>query len=83
MHSYLKKQIARFEHRFFGSAERLDAEDNSMDAVVSTLFYAQCQIYIAEVLRVLKPVDAFIYRTRRRPKRNFATHKVELNRFGK
>jgi len=45
----------------FGSAERLDAEDNSMDAVVGTLFYAQCHLPVVQKsYEFLNPVDAFV-----------------------
>jgi len=43
-----------------GTAERLAAEDNSMDAVVVPLFCVQCQILLVHcVLRVLKPGGRF------------------------
>jgi len=47
IYSYLKKeeQLGLNIDLRFGSAERLDAEDNSMDAVVGTLF-CMCQIFL-------------------------------------
>jgi len=62
MHSYLKKEADQLGLKIDlrGTAERLDAEDNSMDAVVGTLFCVQCQILLVqEVLRVLKPGGRF------------------------
>lgn len=67
MHSYLKKEADRLGLNIdlrFGSAERLDAEDNSMDAVVSTLVL--CSVpnlpgTLQEVLRVLKPGGRFLF----------------------
>lgn len=67
MHSYLKKEADRLGLKIdlrFGSAERLDAEDNSMDAVVTTLVL--CSVpnlpgTLQEVLRVLKPGGRFLF----------------------
>jgi len=65
MHSYLKKEADQLGLNIdlrSGTAERLAAEDNSMDAVVSTLVL--CSVpnltgTLQEVLRVLKPGGRF------------------------
>ena len=67
MHSYLKKEAERLGLNIdlrSGTAERLDAEDNSIDAVVSTLVL--CSVpdlpgTLQEVLRVLKPGGRFLF----------------------
>ena len=68
MHPYLKEQatrvgLARPDLRT-GNAERLDAEDESADAVIGTLVLcsvADQQAVLREVLRVLKPGGRFIF----------------------
>lgn len=67
MHSYLQKEAERLGLNIdlrCGTAERLEAEDNSMDAVVSTLVL--CSVpdlpgTLQEVLRVLKPGGRFLF----------------------
>ena len=68
MHPYLKEQAARVglarPDLRTGSAERLDAEDESADAVIGTLVLcsvADQQAALREVLRVLKPGGRFIF----------------------
>lgn len=67
MHSYLKKEAERLGLNInirSGTAERIDTEDNSMDAVVSTLVL--CSVpdlpaTLQEILRVLKPGGRFLF----------------------
>lgn len=67
MHSYLQKEAERLGLNIelrTGTAQQLDAEDNSMDAVVSTLVL--CSVpdlpgTLQEVLRVLKPGGHFLF----------------------
>lgn len=67
MYPYLKKEAERLGLNIDlrnGTAERLEAEDNSMDAVVSTLVL--CSVpnlagTLQEVLRVLKPGGRFLF----------------------
>lgn len=67
MYPYLQKEAERLGLDIdlrSGSAERLEAEDNSMDAVVSTLVL--CSVpdlasTLQEVLRVLKPGGRFLF----------------------
>jgi len=67
MHPYLQKEAERLGLDIdlrSGIAERLDAEDNSMDAVVSTLVLCSVDNLAAtlqEVLRVLKPTGRFFF----------------------
>ncbi len=67
MHPYLQQEAERLGLKIdlrTGTAERLEAEDNSMDAVVSTLVL--CSVpnldsTLQEVLRVLKPGGRFLF----------------------
>jgi ubiquinone/menaquinone biosynthesis C-methylase UbiE len=68
MHSYLTKEAEKLGLDNIdirtGTAERIDAEDNSMDAVVSTLVL--CSVpnlttTLQEVLRILKPGGKFFF----------------------
>jgi len=67
MHLYLKKEAERLGLNInirSGTAERIDTEDNSMDAVVSTLVL--CSVpnlpaTLQEILRVLKPGGRFLF----------------------
>lgn len=67
MHSYLQKEAERLGLNIdihSGTAESLDIEDNSMDAVVSTLVL--CSVpnlpaTLQEILRVLKPSGRFFF----------------------
>lgn len=67
MHSYLKKEAEQLGLNIdirTGTAERIDAEDNSMDTVVSTLVL--CSVpnlpaTLQEILRVLKPGGHFLF----------------------
>lgn len=67
MHPYLQKEAARLGLNIdlrSGTSEKLDAADNSMDAVVSTLVL--CSVInlpgtLQEVLRVLKPGGRFLF----------------------
>lgn len=67
MHSYLKQEAERLGLNVeihYETAERLDIEDNSMDAVVSTLVLCSVDNLAAvlqEVLRVLKPGGRFLF----------------------
>lgn len=67
MHSYLHKEAERLGLNIdlrSGTAERLEAEDNSMDAVVSTLVLCsvtEITSTLQEVLRVLKPGGRFLF----------------------
>ncbi|PIG90494.1 class I SAM-dependent methyltransferase [Gloeocapsopsis sp. IPPAS B-1203] len=67
MHSYLRQEAERvgldIEIRH-GTAERLEVEDNSVDAVVSTLVLCSVNDLegtLKEVLRVLKPGGQFFF----------------------
>lgn len=67
MHSYLKQAAKRvgldIEIRN-GTAERLEVEDNSVDAVVSTLVLCSVdnlEATLKEILRVLKPGGRFYF----------------------
>ena len=68
MHSYLQKEaqslgLNNIDLRT-GNAERMDVEENSMDAVVSTLVLCSVPNLAAilqEVLRVLKPGGRFLF----------------------
>ena len=67
MHPYLQKEAERLGLNIdlrSGTAEKLEAADNSMDAVVSTLVL--CSVVnlpgtLQEVLRVLKPGGRFLF----------------------
>ncbi|MEH2450021.1 class I SAM-dependent methyltransferase [Nostoc sp.] len=67
MHSYLQKQAQKLNLNIdlrMGNAEWLDAEDNSIDSVVSTL--ALCSVpnidyTLQAILRVLKPGGRFLF----------------------
>ena len=67
LHPYLRKEAAKHSLEVEirqGVAERLDAEDNSVDAVVSTLVL--CSVpdvgtALREILRVLKPGGRFVF----------------------
>lgn len=68
MHSYLEQEAARQELRMIeikgGSAARIEVEDSSIDAVVST--YVLCSVsnlaaVLQEVRRVLKPGGRFLF----------------------
>ncbi|WP_251960942.1 class I SAM-dependent methyltransferase [Nostoc commune] len=67
MHPYLEReaeQIALDIDLRFGTAEHLEVEDNSMDAVVSTLVLCSVDNLAAalqEVIRVLKPGGRFFF----------------------
>ncbi len=68
MHSYLKKEAQSLGFNNIdlrtGNAEQLDVEENSMDAVVSTLVLCSVPNLAAtlqEVLRVLKPGGRFLF----------------------
>jgi ubiquinone/menaquinone biosynthesis C-methylase UbiE len=68
MHSYLKKEAQKLGFNNIdlrtSTAEHIDAEDNSMDAVVSTLVLCSVPNLAAtlqEVLRVLKPGGSFLF----------------------
>ncbi|WP_414586464.1 class I SAM-dependent methyltransferase [Scytonema sp. PCC 10023] len=68
MHSYLKKEAQKLGFNNIdlrtSTAEQIDAEDNSMDAVVSTLVLCSVPNLAAtlqEVLRVLKPGGSFLF----------------------
>ncbi|MDZ7962354.1 MAG: class I SAM-dependent methyltransferase [Aulosira sp. DedQUE10] len=67
MHSYLRKTAEKLGLNIdirIGTAEKIDAEDNSIDTVVSTLVL--CSVpnlatTLREVLRVLKPSGRFLF----------------------
>ncbi|MBE9129603.1 MULTISPECIES: class I SAM-dependent methyltransferase [unclassified Coleofasciculus] len=67
MHSYLRREAERLGLDIDlrpGTAERLDVEDNSIDAVVSTLVLCSVDnlaVTLQEVLRVLKPGGRFFF----------------------
>ncbi|BAY47745.1 type 11 methyltransferase [Scytonema sp. HK-05] len=68
MHSYLKKEAQKLGFNNIdlrtSTAEQIDAEDNSIDAVVSTLVLCSVPNLAAtlqEVLRVLKPGGSFLF----------------------
>jgi len=67
MHAYLRKEAERLGLNVdlrLGTAERLEAEDNSVDAVVSTLVLCSVPdlaVTLQEVLRVLKPGGRFLF----------------------
>ncbi|KAF3885256.1 MULTISPECIES: class I SAM-dependent methyltransferase [Nostocales] len=68
MHSYLKIEAQKLNFNNIeirtASSERIDAEDNSMDAVVSTLVLCSVpNLYntLQEILRVLKPGGHFLF----------------------
>ena len=67
MHPYLQKAAAQAGLQIdlrSGTAERLPADDNSMDTVVSTLVLcsvADPETALQEVLRVLKPGGRFLF----------------------
>ncbi len=67
MHSYLKKEAERLGlniNILSGTAERIDTENNSMDAVVSTLVLCSVpnlSAALQEILRVLKPGGRFLF----------------------
>jgi len=67
-HSYIIKEAARLEMRSIEirelSAERLPLDDNSVDAVISTLVLCTVPIQtvtLSEIHRVLKPGGKFIF----------------------
>lgn len=67
MHSYLQKEADKLGLNIdirTGTAEKLDAEDNSVDIVISTLVL--CSVpnlanTLQEILRVLKPGGRFLF----------------------
>lgn len=67
MHSYLQKEADKLGLNIdirIGTAEKLDAEDNSIDTVISTLVL--CSVpnlsnTLQEILRVLKPGGRFLF----------------------
>lgn len=68
MHSYLRQEADRLGFQTIdlriGTAERLDVEDSSMDAVVSTLVLCSVENLSAvlhEIQRVLKPGGRFFF----------------------
>lgn len=68
MHSYLKKEAHKLclnnVDLRTGTAEQIEAKDNSMDAVVSTLVLCSVPNLAAtlqEILRVLKPGGRFLF----------------------
>jgi ubiquinone/menaquinone biosynthesis C-methylase UbiE len=68
MHSYLQKEAKKLDFKNIelrtGTAEKIEAEDNSMDAVVSTLVLCSVPNLAAtlqEILRVLKPGGKFFF----------------------
>lgn len=67
MHSYLKKAAEQLGLNIdvrTGTAERIDAEDNSIDTVVSTLVLCSVpnlSTTLQEILRVLKPGGRFLF----------------------
>jgi len=74
MHSYLKKEADQLGLKIDlrgGTAERLAAEDNSMDAVVTLVLFVFCQTIVQKSYAFSNLVDAFIYRTRCCPTRTW------------
>jgi ubiquinone/menaquinone biosynthesis C-methylase UbiE len=67
MHSYLREEAEKLNLNIDlrnGTAEHLDVEDNSMDAVVSTLVLCSVEnldTVLKEILRVLKPGGRFFF----------------------
>lgn len=67
MHSYLQKEADKLGLNIdirTGTAEKLDAEDNSIDVVISTLVLCSVpnlERTLQEVLRVLKPGGRFLF----------------------
>ena len=67
MHSYLNKEAEKLGLNIdirTGTAERIDAEDNSIDTVVSTLVLCSVPSLPAtlqEILRILKPSGRFLF----------------------
>ncbi|MUG98135.1 methyltransferase domain-containing protein [Scytonema sp. UIC 10036] len=68
MHSYLKQEAEKLGFNNIdirtGTAEGIDAEDNSMDAVVSTLVLCSVpnlSTTLQKILRVLKPGGRFLF----------------------
>lgn len=67
MHSYLQKQAEKLNLNIdlrIGNAEWLDAEDNSIDTVVSTLVLCSVpniNYTLQAILRVLKPGGRFLF----------------------
>lgn len=67
MHPYLNKEAEKLGLNIdirTGTAERIDAEDNSIDTVVSTLVLCSVPSLSAtlqEILRVLKPSGRFLF----------------------
>jgi ubiquinone/menaquinone biosynthesis C-methylase UbiE len=67
MHSYLRKQAKKLGLNIelrIGNAEWLDAEDNSIDTVVSTLVLCSVpniDYTLQAILRVLKPGGRFLF----------------------
>lgn len=67
MHSYLHQQAERFGLIIdiqTGTAEHLEVEDSSMDAVISTLVLCSVenlQVVLQEIIRVLKPGGQFFF----------------------
>ncbi|MEI2579375.1 class I SAM-dependent methyltransferase [Scytonema sp. PRP1] len=68
MHSYLKKEAQKLGFNNIdlrtSTAQEIDAEDNSMDTVVSTLVLCSVPNLAAtlqEVLRILKPGGSFLF----------------------
>lgn len=67
MHPYLQKEAEKLGLNIdirTGTAERIDAEDNSIDTVVSTLVLCSVpnlSATLQEILRVLKPSGRFLF----------------------
>lgn len=67
MHPYLQKEAEKLGLNIdirTGTAERIDAEDNSMDAVVSTLVLCSVpnlSATLQEIIRTLKPGGRFLF----------------------
>ncbi len=67
MHSYLKKAAEKLNLNIdirTGTAEKINAEDNSIDTVVSTLVLCSVpnlSATLQEILRVLKPGGRFLF----------------------
>lgn len=67
MHAYLKQKAEKLGRELslrHGSAERLEVEDSTYDAVVSTLVLCSVTdpaMALSEILRVLKPGGRFVF----------------------